>query len=516
MITSWRNAPLVGFVLAAVVAACAVGTVGTRPIPLPPSDHVSRIATPVKAHLIDGTTVHYPQGVRLANNWLEGEGRRVGLTLEFLQTVHRLPLDSVVGMEAYERKTDVGATFILSAFGMAAAGMVIAGAAVAIFGSCPTFYADSAGTFVLEAEGFSYSIAALFEARDVDRLRTTIRADGTVQLEVRNEALETHFINHLELLDVHHTPQEMVLPDAAGRPVVVGELRQALSATDALGADLRATLASADGQVTRQPTDPQPVSAATLDHHVDLVVPVPPGADSIAVVLRLRNSLLNTVLLYDVMLGSRGLKSLEWQATELRQIGPALELAQWYSRTMGLRLLEVTDSGTRQVAQLRDTGPIAFKDVALVIAAPRAPTMRLRLEHVVDNWRVDRLAVAPVRRPMVHTLPLASAIDAAGTADTSALAALATADRRYLETHPGQRFTAVWQPGPVPAGASRTFLLASQGYYIEWMRRDWLAAPRDTMPFRPTRETIVSALSLWRSAQDSLERNFYASRLPVR
>jgi hypothetical protein len=74
----------------------------------------------------------------------------------------------------------------------------------------------------------------------------------------------------------------------------------------------------------------------------------------------------------------------------------------------------------------------------------------------------------------------------------------------------------VWRPRAIPANQSRTYLLASQGYYIEWMRRDWLAAPRDTTPFRPERSTIRTALSLWQVARDSMERNFHDSRLPVR
>jgi hypothetical protein len=350
----------------------------------------------------------------------------------------------------------------------------------------------------------------------VDRLRTTVRPDGTVQLEVRNEALETHFINHLELLDVQHAAHETVLPDASGRPVAVGTLRPALRAVDASGQDLLATLAAADGLVTRQDGSGASHGTETLDHHLDLEVPVPEGADSIALVLRLRNSLLNTVLLYDVMLGAQGLKSLEWQATTLREIGPALELAQWYSRTMGLRVFEVTAEGQRKVAELRDTGPIAFKDVALVIPAGSAPTMRLRIEHVVDNWRIDRLAVAPVRRPAVQALPLHAIVDAVGAADSAMHAVLRTPDRSYLTTGPGHRFTAVWRPAPLTGDTVRTFLLASQGYYSEWSRRDWLAAPTDTAPFRPDRNAIVTALTRWRGAQDSLERRFLDSRLPVR
>lgn len=508
-----RTGALLG---AVAIAACSYGTVKVRPLEAPGPAGSTSVWNPVKAHLVDGSTVLFAGGVALVDGELLGSGLKVGLRLEPLDSVSRIPLDSVVGMETYERDANAAVSVALSTLAVAAGAVAGAALAVAIFGSCPTFYADSAGSWALEAEGFSYSIAALYESRDVDRLRTTVRADGTVQLEVRNEALETHFINQLELLDVHHALGETVLPDADGKPVAVGPSQPPIQARDRDGHDLRAVLAAADGQVTRQGLGAEELDAARLDHWVDLELPVPEGADSMAVVLRLRNSLLNTVLLYDVMLGSRGLRSLEWQATTLRQIGPALEVAQWYSGNMGLRLLEVTADGTREVAHLRDTGPIAFKDVALVIEAPRTRTIRLRLEYVIDNWRIDRLTVAPVRRPEVAVLPLAATLDPAGTAIDTIRQLLSRADGHYLQTQPGQRFTAVWQPGPLSPSQSRTFLLASQGYYSEWMRRAWLAAPRDTTTFQPDRSTIATAVTLWRSARDSLERDFFNARLPVR
>jgi hypothetical protein len=56
------------------------------------------------------------------------------------------------------------------------------------------------------------------------------------------------------------------------------------------------------------------------------------------VVLRARNSLLNTVLLYDVMLGARGARALDWVGSDLERVGPALELGNWYATRMGMRV----------------------------------------------------------------------------------------------------------------------------------------------------------------------------------
>lgn len=116
----------------------------------------------------------------------------------------------------------------------------------------------------------------------------------------------------------------------------------------------------------------------------------------------------------------------------------------------------------------------------------------------------------------MEVLPLAATLDPSGSPIDTVLQLLARADGQYLQTLPGQRFTAVWQPTPMSQDSSRTFLLASQGYYSEWMRRSWIEEPRDTAAFVPDRSAIATAVTLWRNSRDSLERRFYDSRLPVR
>jgi hypothetical protein len=485
----------------------------------PPVSDAVLVRSAVKAHLLDGTTVVYPTGVTIRQGLLVGAGQRYGLRLQLVEVVQSLPVDSVVGIETYRTATDGAGTAVLTLAGAAAGGLALGAAAVALFGSCPTFYSDSAGTAVLEAEGFSYSIAPLFEARDVDRLRVGALADGTVRLEVRNEALETHYLNHLELLEARHAPGELVAPDPRGFPLALARLTPPVSARDRDGRDVTAQLRAADGTVFQ--SDTTRLAGANLEDYqdyIDLTFPVPPHDTAPGLVLRLRNSLLNTVLLYDVMLGSRGGRALDWQAEELARVGPALQLGTWYDDRMGLRVLLPDSAGFREVARVKDTGPIAWKDVAMALPPPQGDSVRVRLAFVTDNWRIDRVALAALaRRPPVRRIPLAGVTLPEGTGQSDALSALRAPDRRYLETRPGQWFTAVWETGPAPpSDSARTFLLASQGYYVEWIRRQWLLAGRDTSSFQPADASLVRALHGWRAAQDTLEARFYASRIPVR
>jgi hypothetical protein len=529
-----RRPPLlVGLTIAALalaMAGCIVSR-GVRVRPLAPGTADSAtVRSPVKAHLTDGSTVVYERGVTVARGAIRGVGWRYDLTLANRTAVTDVPLDSVVGMETFQTDVSVGKSILYST--LSTVGVV--GGTVALicasdpkcFGSCPTIYADSAGTPVLEAEGFSGSISPLLEARDVDRIRTRADARGTLRLEVWNEALETHFINHLELLEVRHAADEVVVPDERGRPVAVAGELPVGAAADRLGRDLRATLARADGDVFS--SDPRLLERATatdLLDHIDVTVPVPRGAgDSAAVVLRLRSSLLNTLVFYDFMLAKPGARSLDWLADDMTRLDRVAELARWYGQYFGIRVAVRDSAGDwRPAARLADYGPIAWRDVAVVVPVPAgADSLRLRLSFLADQWRIDRLAVAGrVRRATPRAIPVASIAARDGALQPDAADAVQHADEHYLRTSPRQRFTVAFDAGvradsaAAPATASRTFLLASQGYYTEWVRGAWLAGARDTTTFTPSAGTLVRAMHDWRAQRDSMERQFFRSRIPV-
>lgn len=504
------------------LSACIVRGTSTNDVPLRDAATPRRIETRVKAHLADGSTVVYPRGLQLVGGAVIGSGTRFGLALTDSQHVDSLPLDSVVAMESFHTKVRPVETVLVSALGVAAAGAVAVGIACAVdpkcFGSCPTVYSDSAGTPVLEAEGFSYSIAPMFERRDVDRLRAQPDPDGTVRLELRNEALETHFINHLELIEVRHGPDEWSAPDPGNRPVAVRGVRPPGRAVDRRGRDVLPDVAAHDGRFFK--SDVATVDAATaddLDDWIELEVPVPPGADSVALVFRMRNSLLATVVFYDLMLGDRGLRAIDWMARDLSQIAPAVDLGRWAVEHLGLRLAVFDGESWRPVARIGDSGPVAWKDVIALVPTYGRPVLTVRLSFVADNWRVDRIGVASAwRRPEARIVPLADLRQADGRPSPDALAAMRAPDDRYVETTTGGSLAARFFVQPAGPEVARTFFLASQGYYLEWLRRDWLATGRDSTAFTPGRAALLDAVRRWRATQDETERRFYATRAPVR
>ncbi len=496
--------------------ACVVQSAKVRP--LDPKNPPADVRSPVKAHLVDGSTVLYPNGVRLEGNILVTGGNRYKLGSSIPVASGQIPLDSVVGMEAFDTEVDAAGTIILSAAGIALGTVAAAGLAVAIFGSCPTFYADSAGTQILQAEGFSYSIAPLFEKRDADRLRVTPTADGTVVLYVRNEALETHYINHLELIEVAHDPGETALPDQQRRAIVVSDISAPAVVRDRAGRDLAEIVRAPDGVLfSSYPETVRNVSINDLDDYIDITMAAPKRADSVAVLLDMRNSLLNTVLLYDHMLGAPGIRSLDWVGKDLDHIGSAIEMGRWYTSRMGMRISVLDGGKYRQVARISDSGPIAFRDNAIVVPAIRSggDSVRIRLAFIADNWRIDAIRTATaLRRPRTRLVAATRVKMMDPAQNTAALAALRGADESYLITSPGQSFSVEFDVGKSAPG-TRTYMLASQGYYTEWVRGSWIKNASGKA-FTPSDAMLVEAIRDWRGKQPEMENKFYSTRIATR
>ncbi|HEU4787912.1 MAG TPA: hypothetical protein VFS57_10895, partial [Gemmatimonadaceae bacterium] len=210
----------------------------------------------------------------------------------------------------------------------------------------------------------------------------------------------------------------------------------------------------------------------------------------------------------------------------------AVDLSKWYTRTMGMR---ASVAGAKPpiggegaaTARLGDVGPLAFRDVAIVLPRPArdARSAKIRLRFVADNWRIDQIVIAgTVTRPQVTAVALSDVVvptpqSGAGPArDTAALSALSDADDRYLETRPGQRMTLEFRTRVPPSSSdsTTTYMIVWQGWYREWIRGSWLAQPTRTGPLVLGDSTLYTALRRWRGKQAEFERAFYASRVPVR
>ncbi len=513
-----RRHALVCLALAVLVSSCIVSRVQVEL--LDPSDAVgTNVESPLKVFLTDGRVAVFPDGAWITTDLIFGTGTLYSLDLASADAINALALDDVIGLESIRADFDFGKSVmknIAPIAAIASIAMVLIGAKVT-FGSCPTVYSyDEAGE-ALEAETFSYSIAPLLEARDVDRIRVAADANGVVKLELRNEALETHYINHLALLEVRHEADQAAYPNEEGQVLVVGDLTGAISAIDRDGSDRLGELSARDGTAFYSSNQRiRAVTAENFQDYIELVFPRP-DSESAALVLRHRNSLLNTILFYDLMLASQGAGALDWLGADLENIGKVVELDQWVRKTMGLEISVQGPAGWERVTRLADTGPLAWNEVAIQLPVPEGDEFRVRLSFLADQWRIDFAGLAreivfaePTEASFVHVAP----ID--GAPDPELAAKMAQPDENYLVTTPSVALSLESAPLGAYSDDERTFFLSSQGYYTEWIRPEWIRTANPPEEFRPSGKTVVRLMERWLEEKDEFQQSFFETRIPVR
>ena len=499
--------------LTLMLASCIVHRVDVVPVDVSAEAPIE-ISSPVKAHLYDGSTVVFPEGISVYDGRVHGKGEKFNVALENNKFVDGIALDEVAAMESFQTPINTGATAAASTIGTA--GWVLVGslAAAAIFGSCPTVYSADSGEALLEAELFSYSIAPSFQARDIDKLSLKHVRDGYLELDFRNEMLETHYIDQLEILEVEHTEDQVAYPGSNGYPIVVGQTLAPTSAFDQDGLNILSEITSADGHAWSTTSHRlAEVSPDNFHDALDIEFNLPEDSGDIALVLTMRNSLLNTVLLYDVMLKEQSFAALDWMGHDLNHLGNRAELGLWYRENMGMTISVWRNGRFQEVGKIGDQGPIAWSERAFSLDAPRGDNLRIRLSFVADNWRIDQVALAvDAQRGKVRTIPATEA-RALQMQRPDIPAYLAQSDENYLITRPGESVQLGFDVGK--SKQSRTFFLASEGYYMEWMRSDWLAEEH-RKTFEPTTDALMRSLHLYAQKRDTYREQFESIKVPVR
>lgn len=387
----------------------------------------------------------------------------------------------------------------------------------ACFGSCPTFYASGAEAAGPVAEGFSASVARAFEATDVDALELPHAAGAPVELVMRNEALETHYVRSVRLLAVPRPEGGRVY--RAGDRFLASARAAPPSACRGAAGDCLAAVAKADGVEYLSPAGERDLAEQET---IELAFPPLPGADRLGLVVRARNSLLNTFVFYQGLawLGSR---AGEVFARLERDPGPdAPDLPEWMGLLARIEVEVLTARGWTRAGASGEIGPLARETQIVPLEAlrrdrgergPPPGDVRVRLRLTRGNWRIDALALAevapaaePVPVPVAHVLR-------EGAPDDGARARLLD-PAAYLVTRPGDAYLLRFEP-PAALGDAELFL-ESRGYYLEWMRESWLAEEDLDAAMRllaHPRDALRRLAPAYKRIEPEIEAIFWASRV---
>jgi len=479
------------------------------------------VESPAKLHLRDGGVVLYDDGFKVRGETILGHGERYDLTRSTRTPVASLPAGEVLYIEYYDRKNQHRMiSEVTTAAASYAAGVGTLNLLKAIFGSCPTVYSADGDARRLEAELFSHSISRAWEMSDLDRLESLSQRDGIASVDLANEALETHYIDALKLRVVDHGAGFEAFPLGNGDVALTGAPAVPLQARNSIGNDVLDSIARRDEK--QYQSGERMLRAFTANAKrdwIDLAVTVPRSAESMYVLLRLRNTLLATVFLYDVAMAEQGYAAIDWMATDSGEAAYASRFSRWFNDGFGIALEVPAGDSYRRVAQLPPTGPIAWKQVAMKVSAPRPGVARLRLSFTPDNWSIDWVGVSFATSDAMHSRvldPQALTVRRGnGYAHDPSL--LAGEDGRYLVTYPGDLYRVSYALPPVPAGMERSYFLASRGYYVEWMRMDWIAGrdAGEAPPMEFDDALLQRTARTWLQKRGDLEARFYGTRLPL-
>jgi len=233
--------------------------------------------------------------------------------------------------------------------------------------------------------------------------------------------------------------------------------------------DCTAALRALDGDERFSRTDSTDLTAReTIELDFDGTSP-----DHNGLVIGTRQTLVTTFLFYQT-LAWMGRSAGDWIAA-LEASGPGVrDRVGGPGRLLGGIVIEALDPkrGWVRGGEVFETGPIATDVHLLLLPDVKGGVRRVRLRMARGLWRVDYVALAHLGAPVVPVRLDPVRVMRGEARDDNALASL-TDSTRTLVTLPGDRYTLAYR---LTADYRNCDLfLESRGYYLEWIRQEWLA-----------------------------------------
>ena len=494
-----------------VMQGCAA-KVQKRQVTEPRSYRLLDRASPyLKAHLKSGNLVVFSQwtvdttAVAVSGAGKRFDPNRVGL--DSGQIILRI--DSVALFETNRVQTSRAVAMLAVLTGVTALfAIVCISDPKTCFGSCPTFYVTDGNQPLLQAEGFSSSVSPALERRDIDALYRAQPSGRELAVVMKNEAMETQVIRYADILAVPREGTQRVFATADGEfyqavrvmapASVIASEGDCTDLVYAFDGNERFSLADSTDLATRE----------TIDLQFDSIPSSPCG-----LVIGSRQTLLTTFLFYQT-LAYMGTQASAWMATLERNKEWTKSLYGGLGESLGWIEVQVPDPGGdwKTVGMTRETGPLAA-DVRMV-PLPELPrgSNQVRLRLTKGHWRLDYLALAELGKRIEPTRITPHTVYRFGLTDSVALGIMQDT-LAPLVTMPGDEYKLVYEL-PEDFDQYELFMM-SKGYYLEWMRQEWLAeenSHKAILMFTHPDQAMRLLAPEFKKVEPVIEANFWGSR----
>lgn len=488
----------------------------------------AQITIPTKVVLQDASVALFPKGFNVADDTIYGLGDLYRLTGSHLSTDFlKIPLTDVSAVTKYDTKSSPGAIAASFLHGVVGTGMTALSIYCLLcpkccFGSCPTLYTYDGTKYTLEAELFSHCISRQLEDEDIDFLTEQGPDDGMYRIRMTNEALETHYVNRLSVFAAFHPRGTTILPTADRGIVAVGSILEPKQVVGRSGLDVSRLVKSADTLCYRSDENAiLGMAGSGPSDWLDVTLEVPPGVRSVNLVVRLRNTLLSTELLYNVVLASQGLGAIAWTDRMDRDSAYAAQFRDVYRAFSGVAVKILRNGAWIQKGTIADVGPLAWKTVVVNLPVETSGEQRVRLQFVPDNFMIDMIAFDPCPESdqplLVREIHPSEVRDNSGSARNDITPLIEEDDDKYLITNPGESYRFAY-PVAKEAGLEATIFVRSKGYYTEWIRGAWVRDRHEDYQFdlSATGETLKYLFARWLGERQEIEAKFFDARIPIK
>lgn len=477
----------------------------------------------LKAHMRNGDVIVFSDNWQLANNGnsVIGIARKYDYNRSVIGYGEILiPIDSVAIFETNKKILSPESERI-AALGVLAGVDVIVGLLCltnpkACFGSCPTFYFnENTSVHYANAEGFSNAISPSMAYTDIDAMGSVRSENGSITLFMKNEALETHCIQNLKLgvIDKKHGGE--VLQSTNGEYYQSNRFLYPIVAY-AGSSDILDKIKSPDLNEYYSVADNERLDRKEF---INLEFPAGGLGDSVGLLLDFRQTLMTTYFIYNAIayMGDEVgdvFAGIERNPKIRKQIGKGLH------RLLGGIRAETFDPQTGKWiywGEFDETGPIAInRQMLLLPTFSKGEKIKIRLQLNTGLWRIDQAKIAVLSGKVQPRWISPADIRLKGKKDSRALGNL-LGGKRPLISMPGDCYAIDFPVG----GQNQEYavFLASTGYYLEWMRADWLKdknIPKLYQLINSPQAYLQSIKADYKQHEQGMEEAFWNSRIDTR
>jgi hypothetical protein len=447
-----------------------------------------------------------------------GSGSHQNLNREILDVGDfQIPLQQIVLVETNQISGSTGAG-VLTALTVITGIFTIVCIAnpKACFGSCPTFYANNGNDFIVQSEGFSSSISPSLEEKDVDALYRIKPISENFEIQLRNEAYETHVIRSANILALRKPEGGRVYSTPNGDFIQAKNLVEPIEVIAPEG-DCSDKLCAFDGQERFSAADSTDLAAKEIIELTFYNVP----SNNLGLVIASRQTLLTTFLFFQT-LAYMGSTAGEWLANLERNSTVYKDLLENPRETLGTIdvLIKNKVGEWEKVSEVGETGPIAT-DIKLVPLKnlikdtyndSEESQFKIRLRMAKGLWRIDYAALAELGNKVDPIIIKPSSSFPQKLNSTNVIELLNNQDS-LLVTFPGEEYFLNYQLPP--DFTEYELFMESQGYYLEWMRNEWIGEENPEkvyqMLFNPT-QFYKDLAPQFKKVEADMEETFWSSK----